>query len=168
MRACRGYAQRMDSRRPSRIILLPVVLLVVACVLLLAACGDGGPSKDAYLAGLRSVQGELAKANDASRQSGDASNPAERSAALTRAHDHIQKAADLATGLKPPSDARAAHRKLASSLGDYAELFDKLAKLKPGNPGESELYGQAGDIVKRLTDANRALAKAGYDVQAKR
>lgn len=145
----------MDLRRVA-----PALLIAIA--LLMSACGGGDDQKSKYEAGLKRMQGQLATANTASRESGETTEPAERRVALGRAHAALDKAAKTAADLDPPEDARAAHRKLVAALRDYADLFDRLARLEENDPSESELYSEAGTIVDRLEEANRALDKAGY------
>ncbi|MCB0879724.1 MAG: hypothetical protein KDC46_12200 [Thermoleophilia bacterium] len=147
----------MKSRLP-----VVVVLLLVASVLLVA-CG-GGPSKDDYESGLRTVQAHLDKANEASQGAAGSTDKALRSKALDDAHKEIVAAADAAADLDPPSDVKDAHADLVKALRDYADLFGRLAKLDESDPAAAELYGEAGDIVDRLDKANRALEKAGYSV----
>ncbi len=139
------------------------VSLLVAFVLLVAGCG-GGPSKDDYEQGLGKVQSQLEGANDASREASQTTDAAKRAAALEAAQQAIEQAADTADGLEPPDDAQAEHEQLATALRDYAKLFGELATLKDDDPRQTELYGEAGKIVERLDDANRALDEAGYHV----
>lgn len=139
------------------------VVLLVAGALVAAGCG-GGVSKDDYERGLGTVQSQLEDANEASRTASEADDAAGRSAALQDAQRAIQRAADTATRLKAPDDAKDEHEQLASALQDYAKLFGELAALKDDDPRQTELYGRAGAIVERLDAANRALDKAGYEV----
>lgn len=139
---------------------------LVACAVLLAGCGGGGGGdKDAYVAGLKRLQGQLDDAKDASRGAGPTATAAQRTEALSKAHASLVRAAQTAAKLDPPNDAASANRKLVAALRDYADLFGKLAKLGPNDPAESELYSEAGSIVDRLDRANRALDKAGYSVK---
>ncbi len=39
------------------------------------------------------------------------------------------------------------------------------ADLEENDPRQTELYGEAGTIVERLDDANRALDEAGYQAR---
>lgn len=156
-----GYAPRMHLARCPHLLLLAALVLLAA--LFAAGCGEDGPSKDEYEDGLRTVQRQLAAANEASRESGEATGEA-RTEKLEEAHDKIAAAAKTADGLKPPSDATKAHEQLSRALSDYATLFQQLATLEPGTGNESELYSRAGEIVDELGEANRELDKLGYDV----
>lgn len=162
MSASEGYGPGMHlAPRPIRAFL---AILTVAASLLVAGCGEDGPSKDEYEAGLRTVQRQLADANEASRESGETTDAAARTAKLEEAHDKIAAAAKTAKGLKPPEDARKANAQLADALAAYATLFQQLATLKGDGANESELYSRAGEIVDDLGEANAALEKLGYDV----
>lgn len=140
------------------------VLLVLVAALLVAGCG-GGPSKEDYERGLGRVQADLEGANEASRDASQSDDEQVRSAALERAQAAIAKAADTADGLEPPDDAQAEHEQLTEALRDYAKLFGELATLTEGDSRQTALYGEAGDIVERLDDANRALDEAGYQAR---
>jgi ABC-type glycerol-3-phosphate transport system substrate-binding protein len=145
-----------------RLLLSLLVAFVLAVAI--AGCGGDGGSKDEYEAGLAKVQSQLAAANEASQQLAVDAEPDERKAALSKSHESISAAADTAAKLDPPSDVAKAHDKLATALRDYADLFGQLATLDDGDPKVSVLYGDAGAIVERLDDANRAIEKAGYTV----
>ena len=151
----------MSPRRTQPFLLALLVLLAV----FVTACG-GGPSKDDYEQGLARVQAKLEDANAASKRAAevDVDDAAARSAALEDARVAIDAAADAADELDPPDDAAKAHAKLVKALRSYATLFGTLATLKDGDSRQSELYGQAGQIVEELDAANRALEKAGYEV----
>lgn len=145
---------------------LPLTILLLVASLLLVGCG-GGVSKDEYEQGLAKVQAQLEDANDASRDASATTDAGERAAALKEAQAAIDRAADTAEDLEPPEDATSEHRQLASALRDYAKLFGELVTLKENDPRRTELYGEAGTIVERLDEANRALDKAGYQVPDK-
>lgn len=165
MQGSDGYRPRMTARRPRLAAPPTLLVLLLACAaLLLAACGDDGPSKEDYEQGLAGVQRHLADATDASRASGDTVDPAERTEHLDDAHHAIAAAATAAGKLDPPEDVAKTHAKFESALRDYADLFDRLAKLEPNDPSETELYSEAGAIAKRLDSSSRALKKAGYEV----
>lgn len=153
--------ERPNARRPGP---CGSLLLLLACVLALAGCGGGGPSEDDYEAGLAEVKEHLDEATEASRASGETTDVEERREHLGEAHEAIDAAARRAAELEPPDDARAAHEEFADALEDYADLFDRLARLGENDPGETELYTEAGEIARRLDDASRALEKAGYSV----
>lgn len=142
-----------------------LLVCLATCALLFAGCGgDGGGDTGNYESGLKRLQGQLDDANEASRRSGGTTDPAERKAALDEAYRSLDAAAKTAADLDPPDDARPANTKLVAALRDYADLFERLAALPEDDPGESELYSEAGEIVDRLADANKALDKAGYSV----
>jgi len=146
---------------------LPALMLSMFCALLLSACGgDGGGDADDYEAGLRKMQAHLDDANEASRASADSVDAGQRKVSLATAYRSLDKAAAAADALDPPDDARTAHNKLVAALRDYADLFKRLSELGENDPSESELYTEAGDIVKRMTAANASLEKAGYTASA--
>jgi hypothetical protein len=135
--------------------------LLLAAVVLLTACG-GGADKAPYEAGMRKVGSQISEASAAVAKLPPDATTAQRVAAIRSQQRAIAAAADSAEGLEPPSDASKDHAKLVSALHDYADLLGQLAATS-ANPGkQSELLGQAGDIVKRLTDASGNLEKAGY------
>jgi hypothetical protein len=137
------------------------VLLLLVAVTVVAGCG-GDDGRASYEDGLAKVQQQLTAANEASSASADASDASDRSAALDDAQQQLEAAAETAAELDPPSDAADAHEDLVEALRDYAKIFGRIAALEPGDPSETELYGEAGVIVDRLTKANRALEEAGY------
>lgn len=147
---------RMDLRRPAR-----TILTVALAAFALVACG-GDTQKDEYLDGLKGVKEHLDAASKASLESGSADTPEDRAAKLDEAHDQLERAADAADALDPPEDAAGAHGDFADALQEYADLYEELASLEPGDPDEAELYGRAGTIAERLDSASRRLAKAGY------
>lgn len=146
---------------------IPALLLLVGCLLAVAlvaaGCGDGA-SKDEYEDGLAIVQEHLDEASQASRESGETTDTEERQAKLGEAHEALESAARRAASLEPPEDAKVPHDEFADALKDYADLFDRLARLEANDPGETELYSEAGEIAKRLDQASRDLEKAGYTV----
>lgn len=146
----------MDLRRRTR-----TIVIALLGMLLLAGCGGDG-QKEEYLDGLRVVKRHLDAASKASLESGSANTPKDRSAKLAEAHEQLVRAADAADDLDPPKDAAGAHGDFADALQEYADLYEELATLEPGDPDEAELYGKAGTIAERLDSASRRLAKAGY------
>jgi hypothetical protein len=140
------------------------LLVLVACAAVGAVGCGGGTDEATYETGLEQIQTHLQEANEASQEAAGV-EAAERGEALQRAHSSIDEAADVAEGLDPPSDVAEAHEQLAGSLREYAELFQQLANAPEDDPQLTELYGQAGQIVQRLEEANRAIADAGYEVQ---
>jgi hypothetical protein len=139
-----------------------LLVLVAVAALGVAGCGDGG-DEAAYESGLEQIQSHLQDANEASQEAAGVGAD-ERGESLQRAHASIADAAEVAEGLDPPSDVAEAHEQLAGSLREYAELFEQLANAPEDDPQLTELYGQAGQIVQRLEEANRAIADAGYEV----
>lgn len=158
-----GYSTSMPARHrltPRHVLL---VAWVVAVAALTTGCGDDGPSKQAYESGLARVQQQMDAASKASAEAGASGADDEaRAEALATAHDDLAKAAATARKLDPPEDAATAHRAFVSALEDYADLFGKLATTESGDPEQSDLYTQAGAIVKRLDRASRSLDKAGF------
>jgi len=151
----------MTDRRRLPFISCAAVLAVAA--LLLGACG-GGVSKDEYEAGLAKVQAQMQEATKASNGAAGVTDAAERRAALDTAHAALERAAKTAAGIEAPDDVAKPHRQMAKAVADYADLFERLAKLPEDDPSAVELYGEAGGIVKRLESANAAIEKAGYSV----
>lgn len=147
----------MQSRIPV------LILILVAASMLAAACGGGG-DEGAYEDGLARVQSKLEQANEESRAASGVSDERERGAALQKAHESIEGAADTADELDPPSDVEGAHADLVEALREYAALFERLANTPEDDPGLTELYGEAGEIVEQLDAANREIADAGYEV----
>lgn len=144
------------SRRARLLATIPLAL-----ALLVAGCGGGDEAAD-YEAGLERVQAQLAEASDASQAAaGDVAAP-KRRAALSEAQEAMAKAADTAESLDPPADVEDAHEQLATALRDYAELFGRIASTPPDDPAVSQLYGEAGEIVERLEEANAEIREAGY------
>lgn len=141
---------------------LPALALTVA---LLAGCGGNGASEEEYEAGLGRVQARLDEASEASRESGAAEKVEERRAKLGEAHEALDAAADEAERLDPPKEAREAHEDFARALREYADLFDRLARLQANDPRETELYTQAGEIAERLDKASRQLEEAGFEAE---
>lgn len=139
------------------------ILFVAIATMLLVGCG-GGASKDEYLDGLRQVKRHLDTSAEASFESSQAADVRVRRAKLGEAHEALDRAASTAEGLDPPADAAQAHEDFAEALRDYADLYDRLARLKANDPAEGELYSEAGEIAERLDSASRRLAKAGYRV----
>lgn len=158
MRGSEGRRIGVDLRRLARTI--PLLALVAA---LAAACG-GDASKDEYLDGLRQVKRHLDASAEASFESSQAEDVQVRRAKLGEAHDALDRAATVAEDLEPPSDAAEAHEDFAEALRDYADLYDRLARLEANDPAETELYSEAGDIAERLDASSRRLRKAGYRV----
>lgn len=146
--------------------LVQLLAVIAIAALALAACGDDA-SKDEYLAGLRRVKSHLDDAADASLASGQATDPKEKRAKLDEAYAALDKAADEAASLDAPNDALEANEDFAKALRDYADLYGRLAALKPNDPAETQLYTEAGDIAERLDRASQRLAKAGYRVRTK-
>jgi hypothetical protein len=147
-----------------RLVRLAVALAFAALVV--AACGED-VSRDEYVAGLRRVKSHLDDAADASLASGQATDPKEKRAKLDEAHAALEQAADEAESLEAPTDALEANEDFAKALRDYADLYGRLAELKPNDPQETQLYTEAGDIAERLDRASQKLAKAGYRVRTK-
>ena len=144
--------------------LLAAMLTAIASLLLLAGCG-GGADDGAYEDGLARVKKQLDAASETSASIAADADPDERAAALHTAHEQLKKAAAEAKQLDPPDDARAAHTDLVAALADYADLFERLAAASDDDPAEvTALYGEAGEIVERIGDANTRLKKAGYSV----
>ena len=137
--------------------------LLAALLLLAAGCGGSGPSRDEYEAGLGKVQQHLDDATEASRESGAAEDIEVRRAKLGEAHEALDEAARTAKELEPPDEAQGAHEDFAAALRDYADLFDRLARLPANDPSETELYTEAGQIAERLDSASRKLQKAGFE-----
>ncbi len=162
MQGCDGYSTRMTHRLAPRLIL---PLLLLAMLLLAAGCG-GGASKSEYEDGLAKVAAQLDDASAASKEAAQAADLDARQAAIKDAHDALEGAAKTAKGLEPPDDVSKPHAKLVAALADYAALFEQLAALDEGDSRETALYSQAGEIVERLDSANRALKKAGYEVES--
>lgn len=147
----------MTSRAHS---ILSRLLLLIAASMLVAACG--GADKGAYESGMRAVGSQISKASAAVAQLPPDATNAQRVAAIRTQQRAIAEAADEAGKLDPPGDAAKEHAKLVSALKDYAELLGKLADTSNDPAKQSKLLGQAGDIVKRLTDASSKLEKSGY------
>lgn len=157
MLAYRGYGWGMTPR------ILVYLLALAALVAVVGGCaGDDGAEE--YEQGLARVQRHLDDASEASRESGDATDVEVRREKLGEAHEAIAAAAREAESLDPPDDARDPHQRFTEALRDYADLFDRLARLDANDPGETELYSEAGEITKRLDEASRDLKEAGYEV----
>ena len=160
MQASDGYSASMTARRTRAI---PALIVLAIAMLVGAGCGDD-TSDAKYEAGLKKVAAQLAEASEASKQASQSPALEDRQAALGEAHAALESAATTAAALKPPDEVESVSADLVSALRDYAALFEQLATLEAGDSRETQLYSEAGEIVARLEKANRALAKAGFEV----
>jgi hypothetical protein len=151
----------------------PLLLIALAAVLVLAACGGGSGGDRLTKQEYEQQVSELGKtvANSFGGLS-DSSSPEEAGKSLDAARQGIDELADRLDDVSPPEEIQAAHDKLVDGLRRFSDDLDGLSgKLRDAAESNDPaaavaLLGEFATLesVKTLEEAQKEFEAKGYDL----